>query len=247
MKVISDKPVKNIKKELMVRRSIHKKIARIIAGSRVNLLLFTVSVILISLYVVAALLQNTGIFTISASRDNLLSYNLVLSDSIQFDRPQRELKATAVKDMWNITQRDIPKNIDSIDGNHNGKNYMAYTFYLKNEGIDGVKYDSAIDISELHLAVDEAIRIKIYLNGVPNVYAKQKSDGSLQPEPSTIPFGSTSRIIRLNQKDILPGQIDKFTVVAWIEGEDPDCVNSIMGGSIKMVMKFNALMKVIQS
>ena len=30
---------------------------------------------------------------------------------------------------------------------------------------------------------------------------------------------------------------DKFTVVIWLEGDDPDCVDSILGGEIKMHME----------
>ena len=30
--------------------------------------------------------------------------------------------------------------------------------------------------------------------------------------------------------------IDKFTIVIYLEGEDPDCLNNIIGGEIKMRM-----------
>ena len=32
------------------------------------------------------------------------------------------------------------------------------------------------------------------------------------------------------------GDIDKFTIVIYLEGEDPDCLNNIIGGEIKMRM-----------
>ena len=33
-----------------------------------------------------------------------------------------------------------------------------------------------------------------------------------------------------------PADIDRFTIVVWLEGDDPDCVNAIIGGEIKMHM-----------
>ena len=33
------------------------------------------------------------------------------------------------------------------------------------------------------------------------------------------------------------GQIDKFTVVIWVEGDDPECLDDIIGGEMKMHME----------
>ena len=35
-----------------------------------------------------------------------------------------------------------------------------------------------------------------------------------------------------------PGAKDKFTVVIWLEGNDPDCLDNIIGGTMKLDMKF---------
>ena len=31
---------------------------------------------------------------------------------------------------------------------------------------------------------------------------------------------------------------DKYTVVIWLEGNDPDCVDNIIGGTLKLSMDF---------
>ena len=36
-----------------------------------------------------------------------------------------------------------------------------------------------------------------------------------------------------------PEEYDKFTIVVWLEGDDPDCVNKIIGGEIKLHMEIN--------
>ena len=43
-------------------------------------------------------------------------------------------------------------------------------------------------------------------------------------------------VILEERKKFKPNDIDKFTVVIWLEGDDPDCVNAIIGGEIKMHM-----------
>ena len=34
-----------------------------------------------------------------------------------------------------------------------------------------------------------------------------------------------------------PGDIDRYTLVVWLEGDDPECVDAILGGEIKMHME----------
>ena len=33
-----------------------------------------------------------------------------------------------------------------------------------------------------------------------------------------------------------PGDVDKYTIVIFLEGDDPDCLNNLIGGEIKMHM-----------
>ena len=55
----------------------------------------------------------------------------------------------------------------------------------------------------------------------------------------TIPFLSEDTVCTKERQDIKPGQIDKYTVIVWLEGEDPDCVDSILGGHIELSMKLS--------
>ena len=38
-----------------------------------------------------------------------------------------------------------------------------------------------------------------------------------------------------------PGDISKITVVIWIEGNDPDCTDDILGGEFKVDMVMNVV------
>ena len=42
-------------------------------------------------------------------------------------------------------------------------------------------------------------------------------------------------------EDFSPQARDKYTVVIWLEGNDPDCVDDIIGGQIKFGMDFNII------
>lgn len=76
----------------------------------------------------------------------------------------------------------------------------------------------------------------VYLNGDRRVYAKVNSYTN-EPEKDTLPFYSKDEAVLEQRKDFKPGNIDKFTIVIWLEGDDPDCIDNILGGEIKMHME----------
>lgn len=65
--------------------------------------------------------------------------------------------------MDNITESWLPQDIDtSKAGAHNGDNYIAYTFYIANEGKEITNYWYQINILDVIKNVDDAVRIKVY-------------------------------------------------------------------------------------
>ena len=42
--------------------------------------------------------------------------------------------------------------------------------------------------------------------------------------------------LREKREGMGPQQKDRFTIIFWLEGEDPDCVNDILGGKVKFEM-----------
>ena len=51
-------------------------------------------------------------------------------------------------------------------------------------------------------------------------------------------FDSDTSVMKTTTEDFEPGAMDKYTVVAWVEGNDPECINDIMGGFMRMNMLF---------
>ena len=91
-------------------------------------------------------------------------------------------------------------------------------------------------IDDIIKNVDEAVRIMVYRNEEKTVYAKLNADRN-EPEPNTKPFHDQDIAFVEKREALAPTQFDKFTIVIWLEGDDPDCVNKIIGGEIKVHME----------
>ena len=101
-------------------------------------------------------------------------------------------------------------------------------------------YYADIDILSVIKNVDEAVRVAVYKNGEKEVYAK-KSSYNNQPEKGTIPFDSNTKVMIKHVEKFKPGDIDKYTIVIWLEGDDPECIDNILGGEIKMEMNIREI------
>ena len=212
-----------------------KKLSRIVKISLLLLLLF-----LIILYIILQVIYHEGRFTVSLDSNETLKSGMAIFDSLNNSQGKRRLEATPIKFMDNISYKWIPENIDDDgEGAHNGTNYIAYTFYVENQGNEVLNYWYEVIVDDVIKNVDEAIRIRIYQNGEYKTYAKKNSIAD-EPEEGTIEFkkidNSEGTIILEERKDFTPGTLDKYTIVIWLEGDDPDCTDPLIGGEIKMHM-----------
>ena len=199
--------------------------------------------VLAAIFIVLSFIFNGGKFTISLDTNDDLSTSLALFDNLEYKEVKRKLYADEIDFMDNISIKWLPEDIDSekYEGAHNGDNYIAYTFYLGNTGLQTVNYWYEVVIDDVIKNVDEAVRIMIYRNGEKTIYAKKNADTGKEEE-GTVSFyeneaSSKEHIAVLEEvKNFKPTDLDRFTIVVWLEGDDPDCVNAIIGGEIKMHM-----------
>ena len=190
------------------------------------------------IYLISVLYTKTGSFTVSINKFDATQYALTLSDTRDFYTPTAMLNAEISKEITNISESWLPADLDNIDGAHNGDNYVAYTFYLKNAGEGMVAYNYQMYMVNVENDLDEAIRIRLYVDGVWTNFARTATDGS-GPEPGTTEF-LTDRIITQGQVGgFNPGDVTKYTVIIWIEGDDPDCLDDLIGGELKIAMDFD--------
>lgn len=193
--------------------------------------------ILISLFLILELIYKGGKFTVTLDPNFSLKSKIVIYESLEEKRSQRKLYASELEFMDNISIDWLPANInEEKEGSHNGDNYIAYTFYIENQGEDTIDYWYQVVIDDVIKNVDDAVRIMIYHNDNKTVYAKI-NEGLNQPEEDTTPFYSDKYAVLENRASFKPNDIDKFTIVIWLEGDDPECLDNIIGGEIKMHME----------
>ena len=239
-------------------RSIVRSIFRVAAAKQGVAIIGS---LLLGGYVMAAFYTQSGEFIIRV--DHPGEPKLILDDTPDFPDPRVVLNGTIITEADNISIFEIDPQVDEINGDHNGEDYIAYTFYVKNISRGPVTYNYNLSIRHATKGIENAAWVLLWQNGVLKVLAMPRADGTaeyqrsefefpfvedcagVQVEPDgqlwklkTVPFAATNIVDKGWREDMMPQEIDKYTVVIWLEGEDPECVNDILGGTIEMMMKF---------
>lgn len=165
----------------------------------------------------------------------------------EFEDSSPYLSAKAPERITNITYATLPlSNIDQVYGSHNGPNYVAYTFDLKNDGKVAVDFEEKLVIGNTTKGIDSAVRIIIYEDGFPTIYAKEASDGTAEKvsednQEDTVPFYDNFTVLNKTVTNFEVDAIRHYTIVIWIEGSDPDCKDNILGGEFKVSFSFTII------
>ena len=262
--------------------SVTRSLFRVVAAKQTVIILMA---ILIILYILAAFYTGRGEFVIKLDRP-MANEGFLLSENQDFSEMLVTLRNDAVEDATNITITDIAGDVMDVDGKHNGANYVAYTFYLKNKTLEEHDYHYELTVQSTSKNVDTASWIMVFQNGKQQIYAQENPDGyaeciyskwefpfieyALDPdamqsvvtdasqahvtqemidynefyeieglyELKTIPWESKDLVCRGSRQNMQVNEVDKYTVVIWLEGNDPQCQNDIIGGHLELSMKF---------
>lgn len=190
------------------------------------------------LFALSFMQENMGNFTINLNRLELFRRGVAIADNGDFNNATARLAADALDNGTNIAAEDLPDNLDDIDGSHNGKNYVAYTFYIRNAGKTDLGYSAKLKVVSASKGVEKAARVRVYRNGKPTTYAAAAANGN--PEPNTEPFASKDVVTTISHKNFRVGDVDKYTVVIWLDGNDPECVDKIIGGAVEFGFDFDS-------
>ena len=223
----------------MPRRRLKRLGAALLRLDRMKLFLLFLLLLVAFLFILAFMQEKMGNFTINLNRLELYRKGIAIDDKGTFDDPTARLTVRTVEDATNITISDLPDNLDDIDGDHNGYNYMAYTYYVRNAGKEDVNYLARVNLDACAKGAEKAVRIAIWRNGERTVYAAPASDGG--PEDGCVSFESDRVVCTFTEENFLVGNVDKYTIVIWMEGEDPDCIDTIVGGSVQFSMTIDAM------
>lgn len=220
------------KVEETAQKSVKKKTrSRVLKIALIIIILFLVNV-----YIILAIIYKGENFTVTLDSEYGRESGLVIYEDPEDKRTRTYLKSDDIEFFSDISVNWLPQDIDNEgNGSHNGRNYIAYTFYTENQGQDTINYWTTIEIEDVVKNVDEAIRVMVIKNGQKTIYAKKNRDtGEL--EPDTQAFYSEDTVMLVNNENFKVGDIDKYTIVIWVEGDDPECKDELIGGEIKMHM-----------
>ena len=263
---------------------------------RAGIALIILVCFLVIIWIIAGLWTHIGDLVISID-NGAVKKGIVISTDAQGENSHVELGADMAREVTNITYNWLPATLDlEAEGQHNGRNYLAYTFYLRNQSLsdsnptkEAVKVKSTMKAVRAARSADEAVRIMIYRNGVPTIYAKPNitdvngnlpaaSGAALVPlekvyqkvvpegykaptaeeiakaaeapqnkealptteeEVPVVEFVDDEVVFELEEDELQPGDVVKYTIVVWIEGNDPECIDEIRGGFVKLTWMFS--------
>ena len=223
---------------LTLRRTAKEAKRHVVVMRVLGLLVILLIAIIAIAYAISYFYDKYGRFTVKINKYDMMRQGLTLSETPEFDKTNSVLNANIVYDMTNISGDDLPENLDMINGSHNGESYIAYTFYLINGGDDTISYEGEMSIENVTNNIDEAIRVAVYVNGEKTVYGKTKSDGTGKESDCDSEFTSATVVMKNKREKFEPKAKDKYTVVIWLEGNDPDCTDELIGGTLKLGMDF---------
>ena len=201
-----------------------------------RVLLGLIVIFMINVYIILSIFYRGENFTVTLDSEYGRESGLVIYEDRNQKYTRTFLRSKDIDFFTDISVNWLPENIDNEgDGSHNGRNYIAYTFYAENMGQDTINYWTTIKIDDIVKNVDEAIRVMVFKNGNKVIYAKNNRETEL-PEPDTVPFKNEDTVMLELSENFKVGDIDKWTVVVWVEGDDPECKDDLIGGEIKMHM-----------
>lgn len=240
---------------------------------------------LVTVYILSAFYTGKGEFVIKLDRP-MADEGFLLSETQDFSEYLVTLRDNAVNNATNISIYDIPDDVMDVDGKHNGANYVAYTFYLKNKTTKQHDYHFELTVESTSKNADTATYVMLFQNGKQQIfaepnkagyaeclyskwefpfmeYARDKNCQTVVEDASkahvteemmnyheftrieglyqleTVPWESNELVCIGSRQKMDPDKTDKYTVVIWLEGDDPDCNDEILGGHVEMNMKFS--------
>ena len=212
--------------------------AALLRMDKLSLILMGALLLIAVLFIAAFMQEKMGNFTINLNRLELYRKGVSIADNQNFEKATARLTANTIADATNISIEDLPDNLDDVSGSHNGKNYMAYTYYVRNAGKEDLGYVAKITLDSCSKGAEDAVRVAVWKNGERVVYAEPAADGGT--EDGCTNFESKDVVCSYEESNFLVGNVDKYTIVIWMEGDDPECVDQIIGGSVEFSMNIEA-------
>ena len=213
---------------------------------KIRPILLTVVLCSIFFLILMAITSNrNGNLTIYVDRTSV-NKSLSLSESSKLTNAVGKLVGPSMVDANDAKGTLIPEDLYLKDGNNSATtkdgSYLAYTFYVFNSGSQTLDYEMKFNLENQSKNLDEALRIKLYINDeIPVTYSKRVSGVSEFDDSLTSDFESSKIIASNTVTNLEPGQSTRYTILIWIEQDDMHCNNDKLGGSVTLSMSFSVL------
>ncbi|HEY8395982.1 MAG TPA: hypothetical protein VIK96_04315 [Bacilli bacterium] len=226
-------------KNLYVKSVILKK-------STLSFLIIIFGLLSIIMFLLTLYGSSSGNFMIATDPD-AYERGIVLSETAEFTEPSSRLFATTISNVEDMTYDNLAlEAILNAEGDYFDpiNTYLAYTFYLKNNGKETVTVEYSLTIQEMNRNVEEAIRFVFIDDGYIQMFQKPDSVPKeykfiVNRKPDEIINFTDSEVFRFQITDFKPEDVKHFSIIMYIEGNDDDCNDSILGGSLKASMQFS--------
>ena len=161
----------------------------------------------------------------------------------------------------NIAKHDGEHSIYETRGRYS---FYSFSFWLVNNSDRAVDVDMRINIDSVTIGsnktdahIDDAVRVMV-IEGEPLlsdgnyiIYKKPEKNAENEKQlndnieygtQNTVPFVSDICVMNregdLGYKNLTVGDTLRFTIVIWLEGHDVECIDPIIGESLKMSIDF---------
>jgi len=143
----------------------------------------------------------------------------------------------------NIGLKELTKDLGNVIDDSTA---YIYTFLIVNTGSNAVSIQLEMTVSNVSNGVDEAVRVMSYNDDSEDINIYQKADvidTEYKFYPATPQLFASENIVYDELVTVLPTTdpenptFVKYSVIFWLEGQDPECTESIFNGTIKFSLK----------
>ena len=238
----------------------NKKFITIFKSKSFKLILALALLITSIMIVLVMVLGNqSGNFVVKVESGDA-SKSIAITDSYEDRVYTNKLVANGIEGMTNTTPRwfldgDTAeaqniglKKLTAELGNNVDETSTAYiyTFLIVNTGTNAVSINLEMTLSNVSNGVDDAIRVMTYDDDSEDINIYQKAD-SVYTEyayyPATPTLFASENVVYDENVTVLPTTDPenptyiKYSVIFWLEGQDPECTEAIFNGTIKFALK----------
>ena len=222
------------------------------------ILLLTLLVTSILIILVMLLGNQSGNFVVKVESGDA-NKSIAITDSYEDRVYTNKLVANGIEGMTNTTPRwfldgdteeeqniGLKKLTTELGNTIDDSTAYIYTFLIVNTGNNAVSINLEMNVSNTSNGVDDAIRVMSYNDDSESINIYQKADVNdtvYAYYPAQPTLFLSENVVYNESVTVLPTtdpekpSYIKYSVIFWLEGQDPECTEAIFNGTIKFSLK----------